>query len=136
MKDNEIVKLPDSELQIMQIIWEMTAQGTKDIHAGAMMEKYADRIGHLKLTTVLTLISRISAKGFIKIEKRGRINCYIPLIDESEYNHMMALDFIATFYKNSPKKMLSAMWDGGILKKDDIELLRHELEEDDDEGNS
>ena len=77
-------KLPESELQVMQLIWDMEKNGVKDIHAGAIINTYPEQIGHLALTTVLTLISRLQNKGFIRLEKHGRANCAIVLADMQE----------------------------------------------------
>ena len=81
-RKKDFTKLPESELQIMQLIWDMDKKGVKDIHAGALLAAYPDQIGHLALTTVLTLISRLQLKGFIDLEKHGRANCAIVLADE------------------------------------------------------
>lgn len=123
-------KLPESELQIMQIIWDMDKEGVKDIHAGAMLAAYPDRIGHLALTTVLTLVSRLQTKGFITLEKHGRANCAVVIADEDEYKRKAAADFVATVYKNNTKGLISALYSDGILSEDDIADLRREIAKD------
>lgn len=123
-------KLPESELQIMQLIWDLDKQGVADIHAGALLAAYPDEIGHLALTTVLTLITRLQNKGFIHLEKHGRTNCAIVLADETEYKRKAAADFVATVYKNNTKGLICALFDDGILSKEDISELRREIEND------
>lgn len=126
----DFTKLPESELQIMQLIWDMDKQGVKDIHAGALIAAYPNEIGHLALTTVLTLITRLQSKGFIRLEKHGRANCAIILANEAEYKRKAAADFVATVYKNNTKGLISALYSDGILSEDDIESLRREIESD------
>ena len=121
-------KLPESELQIMQLIWDMDKQGVKDIHAGALLHAYPEQIGHLALTTVLTLITRLQNKGFIALEKHGRTNCAIVLADENEYKRKAAADFVATVYNNNTKGLISALFSDGILSEEDIAELRREIE--------
>jgi len=121
-------KLPESELIIMQLIWDMEKKGVKDIHAGALLAAYPEQIGHLALTTVLTLITRLQNKGFIRLEKHGRANCAIVLADEDEYNRKAAADFVATVYKNNTKGLISALYSDGILSEEDIADLRREIE--------
>ena len=121
-------KLPESELIIMQLIWDMEKKGVKDIHAGALLAAYPEQIGHLALTTVLTLITRLQNKGFIRLEKHGRANCAIVLADENEYNRKAAADFVATVYKNNTKGLISALYSDGILSEEDIADLRREIE--------
>ena len=129
-KKKDFTKLPASELQIMQLIWDMNQKGVKDIHAGALLAAYPDEIGHLALTTVLTLISRLQTKGFIRLEKHGRANCAIVITDEDEYKRKAAADFVATVYENNTKGLISALYSDGILSKEDIAELRQEIEND------
>lgn len=130
LRKKDFTKLPESELQIMQLIWDMDKKGVKDIHAGAIMNAYPEQIGHLALTTVLTLITRLQNKGFIRLEKHGRANCAIVLADENEYKRKAAADFVATVYKNNTKGLISALYSDGILSDNDIDELRKEIAED------
>ena len=114
----------------MQLIWDLDRQGVKDIHAGALIAAYPEEIGHLALTTVLTLITRLQNKGFIRLEKHGRANCAIVLADESEYKRKAAADFVATVYKNNTKGLICALYNDGILSEEDISELRREIESD------
>ena len=126
----DFIKLPESELQIMQLIWDMDKLGVKDIHAGALIAAYPDEIGHLALTTVLTLISRLQNKDFIRLEKHGRANCAIVLANENEYKRKAAADFVATVYQNNTKGLICALCSEGILGEDDLAELRREIESD------
>ena len=126
----DFVKLPESELQIMQLIWDMNKKGVKDIPAGAMIAAYPDEIGHLALTTVLTLMTRLVGKGFIRLEKHGRANCAVVLADEEEYKQRAAADFVATVYGSNTKGLISALYSGGIISEEDIADLRKMIEAD------
>jgi BlaI family penicillinase repressor len=130
MKKQHVI-LPNSELQIMQIIWTMSNENRNNyekITAGAMFEHSPDIIGHLKLTTVLTLISRLIAKGFIRAEKTGRSYYYIPLVGETEYKRTAAADFVSTVYKNDTKGLISALLGDTRLSLKDIEELKQKIE--------
>lgn len=129
-RKKDFTKLPESELQIMQLIWDMDKKGVKDIHAGAILAAYPEQIGHLALTTVLTLISRLQTKGFITLEKHGRANCAIVIADENEYKRRAAKDFVETVYKNNTRGLISALYSDGILSEEDLADLRKEIEQD------
>ena len=124
------IRLPESELQIMQLVWDMNKTGEKDIHAGALISAHSEEIGHLALTTVLTLMARLQNKGFIRLEKHGRANCAVVLADEDEYKQMAAADFVETVYRNNTKGLISALYQGGFISDEDIALLRREIEAD------
>ncbi len=129
-RNKDFIKLPESELQIMQFIWEMDRMGVKDIHGGAIKETYNAEIGHLALTTILTLMTRLENKGFITLEKHGRTNCAVILADEEEYKRKVTADFVKTVYLNNTKGLVSALCSDGILTAEDIEELRREIAED------
>ncbi|MBR6708369.1 MAG: BlaI/MecI/CopY family transcriptional regulator [Clostridia bacterium] len=128
MQNNrEFVKLPESELRLMQALWTLEAQGDSAVTAAALME--ADSyLGSLKLTTVLTLISRLQGRGFLSAEKKGRANCYTSLIAESDYRAQAAADFVATVCRRQPGSLLAALVDGGTLSEQEIAELRAMLD--------
>ncbi len=126
-KKGRIAILPDSELQVMQIIWDMEREKGGDctgVTAGAMLVFAPGQIGHLKLTTILTLINRLAAKGFVRTEKAGRANCCIPLVSEEEYRQNAAGNFLETVYKNDTKNLISALLGSEKLSRGDIDELR------------
>ena len=127
-KTAEFIKLPESELEVMQIIWDMERDGYKEIHAGEMFQ-YAPAIGRLKMTTVLTLITRLIGKGFLSVRKVGRVNCYTPLVDETAYKNFATKDFLEMMYKNNASGLISALIGGDCLKESDIDALRRYIDE-------
>lgn len=127
--DEKFVKLPESELLVMQIIWEMERRGVTEINATEMFAMFPEKIGHLKLTTVLTLLTRLHGKGFISVEKRGRNNCYSSLISESKYNRAAAADFVATVCGGDAGRLVSALCTGGVIRREDVDKLRRIIEE-------
>lgn len=104
------------------------------IDVGSMMNAYPQEIGHLKLTTVLTLISRLNEKGFISTEKQGRVNYYVPIIPEGDYKRNATAEFIENVHKNSPVSLISALFDMGAINKDDIDEFRKQILKRDESG--
>ena len=70
----EIKRLPESELEIMQIIWKNPAPVSR-----MTIEDALQKIHPLAPTTILTLLTRLCEKGFLSLEKDGRTNLYTPL---------------------------------------------------------
>ena len=64
-----IKKLPDSELEIMMIIWDADEKVTSDY----IMEKLNKT---WQKTTVLNFLTRLCDRGFLKCHKEGRFNVY------------------------------------------------------------
>ena len=62
-------RLPDSELEIMMIIWDYDKPVTRfDI------EERMEKGRKLSPTTVLSFLSRLQEKGFLEVRKEGKNN--------------------------------------------------------------
>ena len=83
----------------------------------------------LKLTTVLTLITRLQTKGFISSEKLSRANCYKPLIDADEYRRFVANDFVERVYVGNRLGLISNLMESDDLTAEDIAELKKIIEE-------
>lgn len=103
-----MVKLPASELEIMQAIWLLDAEGEKFITASLAMKR-CPGLQRLKLTTVITLINRLLIKGFVKVQKIGHSNGYIPLISSEDYRKFAYGDFLEKVYLSDKMDLVSAL---------------------------
>lgn len=121
--NKDIKRLPDGELEIMQSLWNCSIPAYRsDIEAQLSPEK------HMAQTTLLTFLTRLSDKGFIKIEKTGRQSCYTPLISRREYLASQSRSFVTKICGGSMSAFASALCDSG-LSRDEIEELRRLLKE-------
>ena len=71
----QMKKLPDSEFDIMKVVWANEPPVTTNI----IMEQLGNKKGW-KAQTVISLMLRLVERGFIKTEKRGKERVYYPLI--------------------------------------------------------
>ena len=126
--NQEFIKLPESELEVMQAIWALNAEGEKFVSAGLIMKRFP-ALCRLKLTTVLTLITRLQNKGFISSEKLSRSNCYKPLIDADEYRRFVANDFVQRVYVGNRLGLISNLIESDDLSAEDIAELKKIIEE-------
>lgn len=127
MEEKKFIKLPESELEVMQAIWALNAEGEKFVSASLVMKKFP-ALNRLKLTTVLTLITRLQFKGFISSEKLGRSNCYKPLIDEVEYKKFVAADFLEKVYRGNKLNMIAAVLEDGELTAEELAAVKAMVE--------
>ena len=107
-------RLPDSELELMMIIWELDRPVTR-FEIEESMEK--DR--KLSPTTILSFLSRLQEKGFLKVEKKGKNNVYISLIGRDEYMQSESRNILKRLYRNSARNFLAALYDGNSLTKEE-----------------
>ena len=117
-----IKRIPESELEIMQIIWKEEAPVSRMTIERALQEKHP-----LAPTTILTLLTRLCEKGFLSLRKEGRSNLYEPLVTEREYLACESRSFLDRVFGGSVAGFATALCDSGI-KKEELEELKRMLE--------
>lgn len=115
--------LPNSELELMMILWEADGPMTR-----IEIEKRLPKKRRLSKTTVLSFLSRLEEKGFVRVEKEGRSNCYIPLVKEEDYLQQESGSILKKLYGSSVKKFVAALYDGEGLSREQIEELKDYLD--------
>ncbi len=115
-------KLPDSELDIMLIIWEFNRPVTRFEIEGEMNGNK-----NLSATTILSFLSRLQEKGFLKVTKAGKNNIYTAVIDKESYMRMDSENVLKKLYRNSIKNFVASLYDGDNLSETDIKELEEYL---------
>ena len=109
-------KLFDSEIKVMEIIWEKGPLSAKEISLIA-----ADSIGWNKNTTY-TVIKKLEAKGFIRRDEPGFI-CS-PLVSREQMQKQETESLINKFFGGSKKALFSALIDKEDLTDEQAEELQ------------
>ncbi len=112
-------RLPDGELEVMQAVWACEAPVQRE-----EIEKVIRETHPMALTTLLTMLTRLSEKGFIRIEKNGRRSQYIPLVAQSEYRTQQSRSFIDRMFDGSMSDFAAALCESGIPDEDLAELQK------------
>lgn len=118
-----IRRLPESELEIMQIIWKQNPPISRNDIEKALSETHP-----LAPTTILTLLMRLVEKGFLRQKKEGRSNLYEPIIQKREYLALESRSFLNRLFNGSVTGFATALCDSGI-DKEELEELQRFLEE-------
>ena len=122
MKD-AIRRLPDAELEVMQAVW-----ACKPPVARADVEKILFQTHPMAMTTLLTLLTRLSEKGFLAIEKVGRRSYYTPCVSQEAYLASQSKSFVEKLCGGSISAFATALCSSG-LTKEELSQLRDMLEE-------
>ena len=114
-------RLPESELEIMMIIWK------HDRPVNRMeIEEHLEK--NVAAPTILSFLNRLEAKGFVRVEKNGKINWYTPLVKEEEYLRKESRNILQKMYRNSLTNFVTALYDGDGLTQKELEELRYFLD--------
>lgn len=114
---SHIRRLPDAELEVMQAVWSFEAPVLRK-----NIEEYLKDIHPMAQTTLLTLLTRLAEKEFIRIEKKGRSSCYYPIITEQEYLAVQSNRFFNKLCGGNISTFASALCDSGLTKEELSEL--------------
>ena len=115
-------RLPESELEIMMIIWQFDRAVNR-----MEIEEYLRK--KVAAPTILSFLNRLEKKGFVRVEKEGKINWYTPLIKEEEYLQKESRNILQRMYQNSVKNFVTALYDGDGLSDRELQELRDFIEE-------
>ncbi len=116
-------RLPDSELELMMIIWDAGKPVTR-----TEIEERLPRERRLSATTILSFLSRLEEKGFVRVQKDGRSNVYEPLIQKEAYLRAESRSIWKRLYQNSIGNFMAALGQGDDLTEQDLDELQEFLD--------
>ena len=114
--------ITDAEYEIMCILWKSSEKLT-----------VSDIIKELKsndwtASTVATFMSRLLKKGVVSCDKKGKVNYYFPVLEQSEYALDETENLLSKIYKGSVKNLVAALYENKKLSKDDVSELKKMFE--------
>jgi len=111
-------KLPDAEFDIMQLVWSNEPPiTTSEIMKLLGLER------EWKIQTVVSLMLRLTEKGFLRSEKHGKERTYFPAISKEDYLKFETDSFLGRFHNNSFLNLVTTVYDDESLSDDDIDEL-------------
>lgn len=111
-------KLPDAEFEVMKTIWANTPPVTTNL----LMQQLGNAKGW-KTPALITLLVRLTERGFIRSEKLGKERTYYPIIQKEDYLKFETGNFMKQYHENSVSSFVASMYDNQSLKKEDLEEL-------------
>lgn len=115
-------KLSDSELSIMLEIWK----AEKPVYLEEILEGLEEF--DWAESTVRNFLTRIIDKGYLKVEKDGRKNIYIPLVSK-DYMNKEVEEIIESFYEDSIAKLIEELYKSKSIDLRDLKELQKYLKE-------
>ena len=113
-------RIPEAEFEIMRIVWSQPPP-ISSIQVTALQEKW-------KHQTVLTLLTRLTRRGYLLTEKPAKDRFYTPAISREEYLRLETGYFIEKFHQNSLPDMVSYLYAKSRPSAEEIEKLERWLE--------
>ena len=114
-------RLPDTELKAL---WALEGQS-----ATRSELEHALRDKGWATNTFNTYLSRLTEKGFVSCEKRGKTNWYTPLVSRADYLSFESSTVLHKVFGSSLTSFVAALARGGSLDRDELDELQRYLDE-------
>lgn len=115
-------QISDYELELMKIIW---ANGGTALYA-EVVKALEDKGTPWTKNTIITLLSRLVNKGFVKANKTGFRNQYIAIVLETDYQEEQTKSLLDKIYEGNAKGLVSTLIQKDLLSPDDyVDLKKH-----------
>ena len=119
-----IKRLPDGEFTILKVIWQLPNPTT----SAQIMEKMGED-NHWKPQTLLTVLARLTEKGFLESVRKGRERQYTAIISEDEYLEVETSDFLKRYSGHSMGGLVKTLFSSNSLSDNELDELRSLLDQ-------
>ncbi|MFI3230295.1 MAG: BlaI/MecI/CopY family transcriptional regulator [bacterium] len=129
MKEKLSKDLSQTELEIMEFLWECKEQG-KVLSFGEILNHFnTQKNRNWKKQTLSTYLLKLSEREMVLGTKKGRNILYEAIVTPTGYDKSKAKGIINKMYSGSIGKFMSALYDGEKIPKEDAEELKKWLED-------
>lgn len=117
------IQVTNSEWHLINCLWEESPRTLMQL-----VPLLKDRVGWSK-STCATMVRRMSEKGVIGYEERGKTKYFYPRVEKEDVVVQETRDFLKKIYDGSVGMMMSALVRQNDLSKEDIRELQAILKE-------
>lgn len=110
-------RLPDSELEVMQAVWSSVPPVSR-----AQIEEKLSATYPIAQTTLLTLLTRLTEKGYLSANKSGQKKLFTPLVSQEEYLADQGSRFFRKLCGGNLSTFANALCDSGLSKEELVQL--------------
>ena len=114
-------RLPDSEFEIMEIVWEIN----KPVTSSDIMTRISK--AKCKAPTIISYLNRLEEKGFLQSEKNGKERFYQAVIPRDEYLKYETKLFFNQYHKNSILSFMNALVQSKSITDEELNELKKQL---------
>ncbi len=115
-------KVTTSEMEILQVLWEMKAATVRDVHE--KLSKTKD----VRYTTTLKLMQIMTEKGLVKRDVTNKTHLYMPVANAVKVKQNMISKMIDTVFEGSASKLVIQTLGNHKTSEQEIEEIRNYLD--------
>jgi predicted transcriptional regulator len=121
-KINPEIRLGKLELQIMNVVWDRGRATVHDVKNALSRRKPA-------YSTILTMMRKLEAKGYLKHEVDGRTYVYLPLISQQAVRQGVLGDLVERLFEGSTSLLLTSLVEQNRISENELCEIRKLIEE-------
>ncbi len=121
-KINSEIRLGRLELQIMNVVWDRGKATVHDVKNALSRRKPA-------YSTILTMMRKLEAKGYLKHEVDGRTYVYLPLISQQAVRHGVLGDVVERLFEGSTSLLLTSLVEQNRISENELREIQKLIEE-------
>jgi len=115
------IKPTESELEILQIIWEKGQCSVRDVHE--VLEKTKDA-GY---TTTLKLMQIMHDKGLVERDTTAKTHLYKALITREQAQHTAVNKILSTVFNGSSSQLIMQVLSNQQSSKEELDMIKEYL---------
>jgi len=121
-KINSEIRLGRLELQIMNVVWDRGKATVHDVKNALSRRKPA-------YSTILTMMRKLEAKGYLKHEVDGRTYVYRPSISQQAVRQGVLGDLVERLFDGSTSLLLTSLVEQNRISENELCEIRKLIEE-------
>lgn len=121
-KINSEIRLGRLELQIMNVVWDRGKATVHDVKNALSRRKSA-------YSTILTMMRKLEAKGYLEHEVDGRTYVYRPLISQQAVRQGVLGDLVERLFEGSTSLLLTSLVEQNRISENELCEIRKLIEE-------
>ncbi|MFB0554329.1 MAG: BlaI/MecI/CopY family transcriptional regulator [Phycisphaerae bacterium] len=122
-KGRSKIRLGRVELQIMNVVWD---KGTATVYD---VKESLSRGRKPAYTTILTMMRKLEAKGYLEHDVDERTYVYRPTISKKEVRHSMLDDILDGLFENSPSLLFNSLVEQDRISEKELRKIRKLIRE-------
>jgi len=121
-KINSEIRLGRLELQIMNVVWERGKATVHDVKKALSRRKPA-------YSTILTMMRKLEAKGYLEHEVDGRTYVYCPSISQQAVRQGVLGDLVERLFEGSTSLLLTSLVEQNRISENELCEIHKLIEE-------
>src|SRR3984893_13743447 len=108
--------ISETELEVLKVLWEQGPATVREVNA--LLRKQGRRWAY---TTVLTLLQRLEAKGYVASDKSGMAHVFKPALSRDKLLHQRLKDLANQLCEGAATPLVLALVEGHRYTADEIQ---------------